>query len=331
MSFSIAPGKTSKSKPLPPALYPIRGFLHLANHPRAIGGPILTSAIKASVLSILVIAPLVKYGFAPHSRLLSKLFQELKPEGKLNWLVGTGSAATASIFMLVEAFAVMGAANEHFVGSVKDRFFDAILQERDGLPPKKDKKKNDGGDEKESINIPSAQEVVNSLNVAVDEAKKSVNDAMDDAKKNMPQTLEEVQVKAHHFLSPVNIMALNAQNDNSWGMFFLRPTLFIVTLPLNLIPFVGPFTFVNIQALQKGGATHKRYFDLYNWSPKRRQKRIEQGFWQYQQFGLVATALEMIPFAGFVFSYTNHIGAAMWLMDLKESNTLESGKFFKIF
>lgn len=243
MSFSIAPGKTSKTKPLPPALYPIRGFLHLANHPRAIGGPILTSAIKASVLSILVIAPLVKYGFGPQSRLLSKLFQELKPEGKFNWLVGTGSAATASIFMLVEAFAVMGAANQHFVGSVKDRFFDAILQERDGLPPKKNKK----NDEKQSITMPSAQQVVDSLNVAVDEAKKGMNDAMDEAKKNIPQSLEEVQVKAHHFLSPVNIMALSAQNDNSWSMFFLGPTLFIVTLPLNLIPFVGPFTFVNIQ------------------------------------------------------------------------------------
>ncbi|KAI9249670.1 hypothetical protein BDA99DRAFT_541980 [Phascolomyces articulosus] len=314
MSFTITPGKTQK--PLPPAFYPIRGFLHLVHNYKTLAGPILSSAIKASVLSLLAVVPLVKYGFGPQSRLLSKLYLELRPQDQAKWFLGAGTAATATLLTIMESFAIMGKLGDHFVGSVRDRFFDAILEEHNALPKKKQKK----NDPSSSSSIKAGEDLVESLNVAAEKVKKEI-----------PQDLDQAKAKAHTFLSPINIMTMYAQSEDSWKMFILKPILFLVTLPLNLIPVVGPAAFIGIQGLSRGGQTHKRYFDLYEWTMARRQRQIEQAFYQYHQFGVVATILEMIPFAGFVFSYTNHIGAAMWVMDLKDSNNLENRKFFDIF
>ena len=317
MSFAITPGKTPKT--LPPALYPFRGLLHLAHNYKTLAGPILSSAIKASVFSLLAVVPLVKYGFGPQSQLLSKLYYELRPQDQAKWFVGAGTAATATILTMMESFAIMGKLGDYFVGSVRDRFFDAILAEHNALPTPKKKKTKSGDNNQQQLQSP--EKLVESLNVTAEKMKKEI----------VPKDLDDAKVKAHTFLSPINIMTMYAQSGDSWKMFILKPLLFLVTLPLNLIPVVGPAAFIGIQGLSKGGETHKRYFDLNEWTMVRRQRQIEQGFWQYHQFGVVATILEMIPFAGFVFSYTNHIGAAMWVMDLKESNNLEGRQFFDIF
>ncbi|KAI9484501.1 hypothetical protein BDB00DRAFT_132054 [Zychaea mexicana] len=315
MSFAFTPGNT-RQKPIPPAFYPVRGFLYLAHNYKTLAGPILSSAIKASVLSLLAVVPLVKYGFGPQSRLLSKLYLELRPQDQAQWFLGPGMALTATILTFVESFAIMGKLGDHFVGSVRDRFFDAILAEHNALPaPKKNKKE----EEKNEVQRPEA--LVESLNVAVENVKKEI----------VPKDMEDAKAKAHKLLSPVHIMTLYAQSEDSWKLFILKPVLFLVSLPLNLIPVIGPVAFIGIQGLTRGGQTHKRYFDLYEWTAARRQRQIEQAFWQYHQFGVVASVLEMIPFAGFVFSYTNHIGAAMWVMDLKASNNLESRTFFDLF
>lgn len=278
-----------RETPLPPALYPLRGVLHFARHARSMGGPILTSAIKASVFSLITIVPFVKYGFGPQTRFLSRLYLEFRPQDSNQWFFGPGMVVSAAILTVAESFAIIGQLSDYFIGSVRDRFFDAVLKERNGLPPATAKKQQD---------TPSKHvDVVDALKVAAQDVKNSI-----------PSTVEEAKTKARHFLSPVNIMVMNAQNPDSWSLFFLKPAIYVLTLPLNLIPVVGPAAFISIQALSTGGQAHKRYFDLYKWSPSRRQRRIEAAFWQYHQFGVVATALEMIPFAGFVFSYTNQIG-----------------------
>lgn len=297
MSTSITRGK--RQEPLPAVLYPFRGLLHLAHNPKPIALPILSSALKASLFSLLAIVPLFKYGMGPQSRFLSRLFLELRPQDQGRSFVHSGAALSAGLLCVVESFAIMGQLSDYFVGSVRDRFFDAILKERGGLPKKKDEK---------TPAVPSADQLVKDLQVAADGAKRDIEDAKRGLAEARNMTAEEVALKAHHFLSPVNIMVRNAQNDSAWQLFFMRPALFFVTLPLNAIPVVGYSAFITIQALPKGGTVHKRYFDLHNWSSARRQRRIEKGFWNYLQFGIVATVLEMIPFAGFVFSYTNHIG-----------------------
>ncbi|KAF7721255.1 hypothetical protein EC973_005000 [Apophysomyces ossiformis] len=134
---------------------------------------------------------------------------------------------------------------------------------------------------------------------------------------------EQVFQRSHRYLSPLNIMFLTSQKEESWGLIFLRPAVFLVTLPLYIIPVAGPAMFLSIQAVFKGGETHKRYFAVYKWTDTQRERRVEYACWQYYRFGMIATLLEMVPFAGFLFSYTNQIGAAMWAMDLHDRNLIQ--------
>lgn len=281
---------SKRQQPLPPAIYPVRGLLHLAHNPELVK-PILVSAVKASAVSLVVIVPLVKYGFGPQSRLLERIYSELRPQDTKQWFVGPGVAVTTGLLTLAESFAVVGQLTQYFVGSVRERLFDAILQERKDLPPLK------AAEVKKEEPPKTAEQVVESLNMAVKQAKESI-----------PSSIEDAKEQAHRLLSPVNIMLLNAQKEDSWELFFVNAILFVGTLPLNLIPVFGPAAFLGIQGLSRGGAAHKRYFNVHNWSRARRQRQIEHAFWQYHQFGVVATFLEMIPFAGFIFSYTNEIG-----------------------
>lgn len=39
------------------------------------------------------------------------------------------------------------------------------------------------------------------------------------------------------------------------------------------------------------------------------------------RFGLVATGLELIPFASMIFSFTNTVGAALWAADIEKKDS----------
>ncbi|KAJ0382821.1 hypothetical protein COL922a_011767 [Colletotrichum nupharicola] len=73
---------------------------------------------------------------------------------------------------------------------------------------------------------------------------------------------------------------------------------YLVYLPLNFIPIVGTGIFILLQA----GATVSM-----------------------DAFGLVATALEMIPFVSIFFTFTNTVGAALWAADIEAKNTSMTG------
>ncbi|GKT45969.1 outer spore wall protein RRT8 [Colletotrichum spaethianum] len=69
---------------------------------------------------------------------------------------------------------------------------------------------------------------------------------------------------------------------------------YLIYLPLNFIPVVGTVIFIALQV----EATP--FTDA---------------------FGLVATALEMIPFASVIFTFTNAVGAALWAADIEAKDT----------
>ncbi|KAI8388323.1 uncharacterized protein BYT42DRAFT_491668 [Radiomyces spectabilis] len=285
MTTVAAALKTRLEGPLPAVAYPFRGVLHFIHHPRRIAGPILSSAVKASVLSLVAIVPIVRYGFGPQAQLASRIYLEWRPQDA--WFAGIGASITGGLLCLMESFAVVAQLHQFLVGSVQDRFFDTVLQERGRLPPR------------------------------AEASRKSHEGTVDDKSGS-------ARMKKHAFLSPVNIMILTARESDSWRLALLRPLVFLATLPLNFVPVVGPASFVAIQAIFRGGETHKRYFNLHHWSDEKRQQRVEEAFGQYLRFGMLATALEMIPFAGFVFSYTNQIGAAMWITDINQDELVET-------
>ncbi|KAI8162078.1 hypothetical protein K4K49_006851 [Colletotrichum sp. SAR 10_70] len=69
---------------------------------------------------------------------------------------------------------------------------------------------------------------------------------------------------------------------------------YLVYLPLNFIPIVGTGIFILLQA----------------------EVTVSM-----DAFGLVATALEMIPFVSIFFTFTNTVGAALWAADIEAKNT----------
>lgn len=260
-----------RERRLPTAAYPIRGFVHFLYHPKRYAGPIFLSIIKVIVASSVVVVPLYRYGYGLQRTLLEKAYKTLFSNTSQTNMDSLLVRASGLLLFLVETSAITLQIGNHFVGNIHARLFDSVLKERKGLPIEN-----------------------NDSDVALI-SEKIAGPA-------------HGTVSKYHFLSPHNLMILSAQQDDDWSIFFLRSTLFVLTLPLNVIPIIGPLGFLSIQALFRGGAAHKRYFQLYKWTPEQRQHRIETYFWQYQRFGLVATALEMIPFLGYLFVYTNQVG-----------------------
>lgn len=264
-----------RERRLPTAAYPIRGFAHFLHHPQRHAGPIFLSIVKVIAASSVVVVPLYRYGFGLQHTLLERAYQAFfsnhAPYTSMDSLLIKVSSV---VLCLVETSAITLQIGNHFIGNIRARLFDSVLKERNGLP------KHDESD---------------------------ADLALTSAKVAGPATAAATAPK-YHFLSPRYLMILSAQQDDDWSIFFLRSALFVLTLPLNVVPVVGPLCFISIQALFRGGAAHKRYFQLYKWTSAQRQRRIEAYFWQYQRFGLVATALEMLPFVGYLFMYTNQVG-----------------------
>lgn len=265
---------------LPTALYPIRGFLHFLHHPQKHAGPIFYSLIKVLGSSLVALVPLYKYGYDIQRNILFQSYEFLFLEGGKKPLTRTTAlliTASSMLLCLVETSAITLQLGTYFLGNIRNRLFDSVLKEKNGLP--------DSNASSESLALISEQ--VGGSPVVLDK-----------------------DMKPHYaFLSPTNIMIVSSQrDDDAWRIYLLKYSVFIMTLPLNIIPVVGPIGFISIQALFRGGMAHQRYFQLYRWTPVQRQRRIERHFWEYHRFGLIATALEMIPFAGYVFMYTNEVG-----------------------
>ncbi|ROW10225.1 hypothetical protein VMCG_01676 [Cytospora schulzeri] len=96
---------------------------------------------------------------------------------------------------------------------------------------------------------------------------------------------------------------------------------YVMYLPLNFIPVVGTVIFIALQGRNRGHAVHDRYFQLKKWSTSQKNAWVEEHTAPYTAFGTVATLLEMIPFAGIFFSFTNTVGAALWAADIEAKNT----------
>ncbi|KAL7311518.1 hypothetical protein PS15m_009272 [Mucor circinelloides] len=275
-----------RERRLPTAAYPIRGFAHFLHHPQRHAGPIFVSIVKVIAASSVAVVPLYRYGFGFQHTLLENAYRTIFSSTPPSSMDSFLIKASSLLLCLVETSAITLQIGNHFIGNIRTRLFDSVLKERNGLPSNQD---HDVALISEKVAGPAHGG-------------------------NTPK---------YHFLSPRYLMILSAQQDDDWSVFFLRSALFVLTLPLNIVPVVGPLCFISIQALFRGGAAHKRYFQLYKWTSEQRQRRIETYFWQYQRFGLVATALEMLPFVGYLFMYTNQVGAALWAMDLHDRKLLE--------
>ncbi|KAG0205112.1 hypothetical protein BGX33_008112 [Mortierella sp. NVP41] len=99
--------------------------------------------------------------------------------------------------------------------------------------------------------------------------------------------------------------------------FGQRIALWLVTLPLNFVPVVGPVFFCYINAKAIVPDIHRRYFDMKQMTEDERKVWIRKRQGDYTAFAFVSQVLELVPVLGILFGFTNTIGAALWAVDLE--------------
>jgi len=95
---------------------------------------------------------------------------------------------------------------------------------------------------------------------------------------------------------------------------------YFMYLPLNFIPVVGTVLFIILQGRKFGPTAHARYFQLKQMKKSEREQYIEKHRAAYASFGVPAVLLELVPFAGIFFTFTNTVGAALWAADMEQTN-----------
>ncbi|KAF9581541.1 hypothetical protein BGW38_001410 [Lunasporangiospora selenospora] len=106
-----------------------------------------------------------------------------------------------------------------------------------------------------------------------------------------------------------------------------RMGLWMLTLPLNFVPLLGPMAFCYINGRARSQYVHRRYFDMKEMTQQEREDWIKTHRSQYTTFGVLAQGLELIPFVGILFGFTNTIGSALWARDFEQQqNELRKNK-----
>ncbi|ORX62996.1 hypothetical protein DM01DRAFT_1314725 [Hesseltinella vesiculosa] len=106
-----------------------------------------------------------------------------------------------------------------------------------------------------------------------------------------------------------------------WFLVLAQIIVLVITAPLHLVPFLGTVVacFINGWPFAWGALIH---YDLefrgFSIAESRRNAWNRRG--DYSQFGMVAVALELIPFFNLLFMWTNIVGAALWMADEYEKN-----------
>ena len=98
----------------------------------------------------------------------------------------------------------------------------------------------------------------------------------------------------------------------------LRLAVLVLTLPLHLIPIVGTIAWVWLNGYILAWEYHLYYFELKSYVYAEQKALVARRKLQYTSFGMQAMVLEMVPLVGFVFLFTNTVGAALWAADMED-------------
>lgn len=120
-----------------------------------------------------------------------------------------------------------------------------------------------------------------------------------------------------------NLSALRTVGNYFQVDVILRFVLFVVSLPLNLIPVIGNLLFAWIHSTLIAWDYHVFYFEIKNWGYKQQKDWILDHKVKYTSFGLQALLLHMVPFVGPFFVFSNAAGAA--LLAIKFEKKLAKG------
>ncbi|CAK4159401.1 unnamed protein product [Aphanomyces euteiches] len=97
-----------------------------------------------------------------------------------------------------------------------------------------------------------------------------------------------------------------------------RIVIVIVSLPLHFIPVVGTIAYIWMNGSIVGWEAHQYYFDMKGYSYTEQKAIFESHRAKYSSLGIQSMYLELVPFAGFLFIFTNAVGAALFAADLED-------------
>lgn len=89
---------------------------------------------------------------------------------------------------------------------------------------------------------------------------------------------------------------------------------------INLIPVVGPWITIIIQAPSKGLQSHARYFTLKGYDDRQVLAIYKANTGAYLGYGILSNSLELIPFFSVFFMFTNTLGAAIWAVKIEKEH-----------
>ncbi|KAI5284845.1 hypothetical protein KEM54_001022 [Ascosphaera aggregata] len=113
-------------------------------------------------------------------------------------------------------------------------------------------------------------------------------------------------------------------NDTEYSPFsFGQIFIYIISLPISLIPILGPYLFLLANGKRAGALQHHRYFLFRNFSKKERRSFVNQRSWRYRSFGAMALALQLVPVLSMFFLLTSAAGSAIWAADIEKRRRIE--------
>ncbi|KZO93468.1 hypothetical protein CALVIDRAFT_485877, partial [Calocera viscosa TUFC12733] len=88
--------------------------------------------------------------------------------------------------------------------------------------------------------------------------------------------------------------------------------IWLLELPVNFLPLVGPWLFIALQGLSSGPLAHYHYVLLVGLKKKERGVYFRKRHLEYMGFGTICLLLQTFPIISTLVCFTNAVGAALW-------------------
>ncbi|KAG0079455.1 hypothetical protein BGZ93_006476 [Podila epicladia] len=262
---------------LPAPAYPVMGIIYLTRNISLLGPQFIRSLCWALGVAVSTITPLVALTFKYQNRLITNVMDSAFPKLAGFKILGIGIQTWSTMFLTMGESSLL-------VAIIMGEVF------------KKEKTKG------------LFQSVLTKDNVQIGPLAR----VTDSGVIKISDTNEQ---RSHH--GPSGHHKAMERVAASTSHFGQRMGLWLVTLPLNFVPIAGPMAFCYINGKARSQYVHRRYFDMKEMTQQERDDWIKTRKSQYTTFGVIAQGLELLPFVGILFGFTNTIGAALWAADLE--------------
>ncbi|KAF9099544.1 hypothetical protein BGX29_006097 [Mortierella sp. GBA35] len=266
---------------LPAPAYPVMGVVYLTRNISLLGPQFIRSLCWALGVAVSTITPLIALTFKSQQKLITSVIDTAFPRIAGMKILGIGIQTWSTMFLTMGESSLL-------VGIIMGELF------------KKERSKG------------LFQTVLNRDNVHVG----PLAQVTDNGSILISTLASEQQLSTSQRLHGTHhkIMEKASASSSHYGQ---RMGLWLVTLPLNFVPVAGPIAFCYLNGKVRSRYVHRQYFDMKEMTQKERDDWIEKRKSQYTTFGVIAQGLELIPFIGILFGFTNTIGAALWAADLE--------------